>query len=425
MIRWQALFGKLGLPAPVKPSPADLIEDAKNAFLAGKAEHATELLKGLIEDNDTEAIGVMANAHYYGVGIPKDYTLATLFFRKASNLGDFYGMTMLGLSYLRGSGIDTDFTQGVALFQKAADAGYRMAQRNLGILYDEGTVLEADPVAARAWMQKAADQEDPLAQWHLGSFWAAGKGGTVDLEKAAFWYEKAAQQDFLDAQRDLGKLYWKGLGVPKDPDKAVFWLRKASLSDDPEALFWMGHAYMDGYGVPKDEDEAIAYWRKTAELSDSPDAPASIGQYFIKSRRYKETPETQAMTLRYLQRGAEDGSQTAQFCYGLLHLHGLIVEKAPQDALHWFTQAAVQGHRMSMIEIARIHAEGLGQPIDYQEALAWLILAADSDTSLDAPQAKLYETVQQQVNDAISPEERAGAHLRAITLRRSLQSDSQ
>lgn len=404
------------------PVLADRLDSAKIAFIDGDSARAITLLKPLVDKKNPEALTMMADVYYNGIGdTPQDFKLAADYFRKASDAGDLYSTTMLGLCYLRGTGVETDYAKGRALFQKAADKGFAMAQRNLGILYLEGRAVPGDPVVSRGWMQKAADQGDPIAQWHLGTFYIWGKGGEKDPQQAASLFEKSAQQGFPEAQRELGKLYWKGLGIAKDPAEAVFWLGKASVKDDTEALYWLGHAYMNGYGIAKDEDEAIRRWQKAVEISGNPPAATSIGEYYMRGGRYKTSAENKAQALKYLKLGAEGGHKDGQFSYGLLHLVGLIVDKNPKEALQWFTKAAQQGDRMSMIEIARIHAEGLTQQVDYQEAQAWLTLAAENPETLTESQTKIYQQVQKRVGDNISAEGRAGALIKAASLKDSLR----
>ena len=58
--------------------------------------------------------------------------------------------------------------------------------------------------------------------------------------------------------------------------------------------------------------------------------------------------------------------------YGL----GLGVEQSYEAALHWYTEAARQGHDKAQVNLGYMYGTGRGVPQDYVQAYAWYSIAA-------------------------------------------------
>jgi TonB family protein len=65
---------------------------------------------------------------------------------------------MLGSLYEMGLGAPRDYAQAALWFRKSADQGYGLAQNNLAELYDRGLGVARDPAEAAKWRQKAVSK---------------------------------------------------------------------------------------------------------------------------------------------------------------------------------------------------------------------------------------------------------------------------
>src|ERR1700722_1545382 len=75
------------------------------------------------------------------------------------------------------------------------------------------------------------------------------------------------------------------------------------------------------------------------------------------------------MNILDLQRKAESGSGVAQCALGIAYLDGIDVAVDYDKAFRLLSAAAAQGRSRAVVSLARMHAKGLGVPVDLQEAI--------------------------------------------------------
>jgi hypothetical protein len=138
--------------------------------------------------------------------------------------GDAAAQYNLGYDYYLGQGVPQDYALAAVWWRKAAEQGNSSAQGNLGLLYFEGQGVQQDYIQAGAWYRKAAEQGNAEAQSNLASLYVSGKGVSQDSQRAAQWSLKSAKQNNAVAQCTLGTLYYFGQGVPQSYAEAYFWL---------------------------------------------------------------------------------------------------------------------------------------------------------------------------------------------------------
>jgi hypothetical protein len=98
----------------------------------------------------------------------------------------------LGEMYSEGHGVPKNYSLAAQWFRKAADQGNAEAQASLGQLYVDGHGVPQDPAAAASWFRKAADQGSPRAQYDLGQIYKTGHKVPLDYGQAYFWLDLAA-----------------------------------------------------------------------------------------------------------------------------------------------------------------------------------------------------------------------------------------
>jgi len=135
--------------------------------------------------------------------LPRDNTLAELWYRKAAEQGLATAQLGLAWCYEEGKGAVQDYAKAVYWYTKAAEQGNINAQCDLGDCYEHGKGVTQDYAKTVYWYTKAAEQNDPYAQRYVGECYRDGKGVTQDYTQAEYWYKKSADQGIKDAREAL------------------------------------------------------------------------------------------------------------------------------------------------------------------------------------------------------------------------------
>jgi|GEM_PF-1042852 len=130
----------------------------------------------------------------------------------------------IGYIYERGIGVAKDATEASKWYRKAADAGLAEAQYNLGVLYYNGTGVARSAAEAARWFELAANQNLSEAQFNTGNAYRIGEGITRNYASALSWYRKAALLGYAPAQFNLAAMYENGEGTTQNYAEAYKWL---------------------------------------------------------------------------------------------------------------------------------------------------------------------------------------------------------
>ena len=96
------------------------------------------------------------------------------------------------------------------------------------------------------------------------------------------------------------------------------------------------------------------------------------------------------MDIRELRQKAESGSCVAQSILGACYLDGIDVEADYQEAFRWLSMAASQGASRAVVNLARMHAEGLGTSRNVPEAIRLYKSVADVEFLASAELGRIY-----------------------------------
>jgi TPR repeat protein len=231
--------------------------------------------KAAAERGSSRGMYLLALAHEYGAGVPKNAEVAVNWYRRAAKQEFPPAQCAMGYCYETGDVVVKSAAEAIAWFRKAAEQGDFLAQFKLGYAYDEGRGVDKDAKEAVTWYRKSADQGFVLAQHNLAVAYETGSGIDPDAKEAVKWYRNAAEQGYFRSQLNLGLCYEYGIGMDKNAKEAFRWYSKAADQGDATAQYYLGWCYEDGIGVAKDAQEAIKWYRKAATQGHK-DAAAAL-----------------------------------------------------------------------------------------------------------------------------------------------------
>ena len=294
--------------ASIKPTGANKTSEAEEAFKRGAnaflaKNYQTAIKEFTISAEKGKIPEAMTNiAHLYrkGEGVPKNDSLAFIWYKQAADLNFGIALYEIGLMYYNGEGVKADLEKGEESLKKAAlknhpsakasldqisnykksgayeftrasnaykdknyataieywkksgSKGFVEAMLYLGNFYSEGKIVEKSPVLAEEWLKKAANLGDTAAMYNLGMFYLNGLGiEQYRNHTAAFtWMTKVANMGDKNGLLKLGEMYEKGWGTKKNKEEALKWYRKALAKGHP-----LAKGYIQRVTATDDDDD--------------------------------------------------------------------------------------------------------------------------------------------------------------------------
>jgi TPR repeat protein len=86
----------------------------------------------------------------------QEYLLASQNFFPLAEQGDPAAQTYLGFMFETGRGVPRNYTEAAMWYRRAAEQGDSLAQYSLGLLYDKGQGVPQDIVEANKWLNLSA-----------------------------------------------------------------------------------------------------------------------------------------------------------------------------------------------------------------------------------------------------------------------------
>ena len=175
-----------------------------------------------------------------------------------------------GRRHLYGDGVAFSYEEATIYLKKAADLGHTKAQYNLGICLHQGTGIRQSYQKAYEYFQKAAKQSHPRSHYMLGCYSVFGFLSPPSEERAAHYFQLAADAGIADAQYDLAVLLLAG----KSEQQAIHYFKLAAAQGNADAEYNLGVCYYHGLGVSPSRDEAIRYLEQAVRKRQSKAAAA-------------------------------------------------------------------------------------------------------------------------------------------------------
>ncbi len=217
------------------------------------------------KQNNAQAITVLGECYWGGLGVSKDYEKAASYYRTAAEQNYWYAQHLLGVCYQYGHGVTKNYSTACQwyakvienpetteeyinlakeLYQKCSYAAlYKSGNNNISDNDDSYGELAVQTYCAELYVGAVrygtlgAARNDARAMTILGYCYLNGSAIQRSNEYAVSYFMKAAEQDFYMAQYQLGLCYLYEIGVPKNYATARQWLAKAI--ENPKSADWV------------------------------------------------------------------------------------------------------------------------------------------------------------------------------------------
>ena len=138
----------------------------------------------------------------------------------------------------------------------------------------------------------------------------------------------------------------------------------------------------------------------------------------IKTRQQvkpDQTPDESATpaapTINGLLAKAREGDAEAQYCLGYCYQSGEVVKRNMDEAIRWYTFAAMQGHMAAQHNLGCIYMKGEGTPRDFEQAFTWAVLAAGNGNN----------QLMKMLGSRVTEDQKSTAYARAERIRDGLE----
>ena len=298
-------------PVPVLPPPPQhVIEPPTKPILSVITSSSPSS-----SSKDTSSLISSGNNSYYGIPpVPKNYSIAIDFYRKAVTNGDPEGMFMLAECYDNGYGVDTNKETGQSWLSKAVALGHSNAMhknamqvlkelnlhdaeylRKVLSNFDHGQHLEnpspvpwaslssplfspwnhhqpsSTSISTTPITTRSRSNSEDISM--LNDARAQKELDAVFLHQAIQLLFHAAQRGLISAKTDLGVLF----ELSGDVIRAIEWFEQAMDEGCPRAMNKIGVLLYTGKGMSKNIDRAYSLF-VAAAMSGDKDANNNAGQ---------------------------------------------------------------------------------------------------------------------------------------------------
>lgn len=147
---------------------------------------------------------------------------------------------------------------------------------------------------------------------------------------------ESANRGDIESMVMVGDCYGHGLYIEKDLDMSHKYYQMAADKGHVYATFWIGIDYYNGIGVA----------------------------------------ENKTLGIKYIQSAADKGVANAQYMMGMLYDSGEMGKLfKKKKVVHYYTEAANQGHAMAQIKLGDMNIQNKGSDFSLKNAIFWLACA--------------------------------------------------
>jgi len=300
-------------------------KSAKDAYQAGRYDEAIATYRELAGEGVREGAYELGKAYRYGVGVPKNPTLAAQWLMASlsgPNSQLAYASYQLGDMFLEGEGVPQDSVLARRLLEQASLNGNPQANLPLARIYVEGLGVPQDKSKAETLARQGAANGDIESYvWLLRGYGPGGVLGRNSQQEAALankvlplLHAKANQERDPKAMRYLAMINYEGLGKPKDVATALHWLNQLAAAGEPKFLTDFGEDTLKGTdGFKAAPAEGFKILESAARRYRHPEAMELVAEAY---RDGLGTPANTALAEQWFKRALDAGSAKAALEYG-------------------------------------------------------------------------------------------------------------
>lgn len=242
----------------------------------------------------------------------------------------------------------------------AANNGDVECQYAVAKMFEKGESFSQNDKEAFRYFLMAAKNGDRVAQTNVSRYYFLGIGVEQNATESMYWKIQAANNGESIAMNNLAAAYENGRGVPKDNELAIQWYKKA-LSNARHLLETFGDGREDY--LESNELEAVRIANEGLIRMDI--------QILAEEYRRLKNDYMKEVTLKKIQKYADDGEWRAQFEIGLINANNSNYD----EAMKWYKLAADKGSSGAMRNIGMMYYYAQGIECDYAKAYEWFMAA--------------------------------------------------
>lgn len=341
------------------------LEDAKDAYGAGRFEEATNLLRPLVRQENIEAVYLQARMYEKGDGVARDMKEARRLYSIAAAGGHEAAQQKLDIFNVQSS----DKSVVIDWYLPAAQEGDTEAQYNLGFMYETGWGVPENSAEAVRWYREASEMQHDVAQLRLAMMMIVGEGVAASMRNGLELLHQSAENGNRIAEILVQDMFDVGDVSEKDARRIVSGIRRIFDDGEMETIKTLRRSLEAlRRGSSELPIESIAEPEKTTPITTKPiDVVKAVTQKNKDLKKPKpvikepvrkadqkliehdEQKIAKGNLFKWYAEEAAKGEADAQYHLGVLYITGDQVEKDIEEGLHWMKLAAEQGHELAII----------------------------------------------------------------------------
>jgi TPR repeat protein len=197
---------------------------------------------------------------------PERFQQGLDFLRRAAEENDAEAIYLLATMTAAGTGVEQSNIEAFAQMKRAAELGFADAQYELAAMYSEGRGTIVDTGAAAQWARIAAAQDHPAAQHAVGVNLLRNAASSLEVSEGLAYLERAAAKNHREALMVFAGILTRGeFGLKKDQARAEKLLRPRADNGDAEFQFGLGTLYLYGDQLLDKQEEGMRLINESAK----------------------------------------------------------------------------------------------------------------------------------------------------------------
>jgi TPR repeat protein len=194
--------------------------------------------------------------------------------RAAAEQNDAEAIYLLATMTAAGAGIEQSDVDAFVMMQRAADLGFADAQFALASIYGQGRGVDKNDIIAEQWARRAAEQGHTLAMFALGRTLIELPEQSRKAEALKF-LEGAATAGHGNSAIFLATVKARGdFGVAKDERAAELILKPLAQAGDAECQFALSNLYQSSETFAAQRQQALDWLQRAADQGHTKAAEA-------------------------------------------------------------------------------------------------------------------------------------------------------